>query len=95
MRESKRSFCPFRIARQNGAIYREGYADPRQTEIAHNPEPQPRQEEEEDDDNRVNRDWLDYFYMLSRLLILFSIVCFYSSPARFLLVAVPTFILYL
>ncbi|KAL0279659.1 UNVERIFIED_CONTAM: hypothetical protein PYX00_001165 [Menopon gallinae] len=82
------------IARQNGGVYREGYVDPRQTEAAHNPEPQPRREEE-DDDNRVNRDWLDYFYTLSRLLILFSIVCFYSSPARFLVVLVPGIILYL
>lgn len=82
------------VARQNGVAFREGYADPRQREPLHNPEPQPAQDVD-DDDNRVNRDWLDYFYTLSRLLVLFSIVYFYSSPARFIIVSALGFIMYL
>lgn len=42
-----------------------------------------------------NRDWLDFFYMLSRIVILFSIVYFYSSPVRFLIVAFLGFAMYL
>lgn len=39
------------------------------------------------DDDERNRDWLDYFYILARLVVLFSIVYFYSSPARFMIVS--------
>ena len=42
-----------------------------------------------------NRDWLDNFYMLSRVLILFSIVYFYSSPLRFVIVTFLGFLIYL
>jgi len=34
----------------------------------------------------ANRDWLDVFYMMSRIMIFISIVYFYSSPVRFLFV---------
>lgn len=88
------NFSIRRVARQNGVAFREGYADPRQREAVHNPEPQPAHEVE-DEDNRVNRDWLDYFYTLSRLLVLFSIVYFYSSPARFIIVSALGIIMYL
>lgn len=41
---------------------------------------------DDDDDEFRNRDWLDWFYILSRGLALFSIVYFYSSPGRFMIV---------
>lgn len=41
------------------------------------------------------RDWLDHFYMLSRIMVLFSIVYFYSSPLRFVFVILLGFSLYL
>lgn len=43
----------------------------------------------------VNRDWLDFFYMLSRIVVLLSIVYFYSSPIRFLIVAFLGLAMYL
>jgi len=54
-------------------------------------EPAPNNEEEE----RANRDWLDWFYIVSRLLVLFSIVYFYSSPVRFFVVSTLGVIMYL
>ncbi|XP_011503788.1 PREDICTED: homocysteine-responsive endoplasmic reticulum-resident ubiquitin-like domain member 2 protein [Ceratosolen solmsi marchali] len=42
-----------------------------------------------------NRDWLDNFYVLSRIVILFSIVYFYSSPLRFIIVTFSGFLIYL
>lgn len=47
------------------------------------------------EDGAFNRDWLDCFYMLSRIIILFSIVYFYSSPLRFLIVTFLGFAMYL
>lgn len=41
------------------------------------------------------RDWLDHFYLLSRTMVLFSIVYFYSSPLRFFFVILLAFSLYL
>lgn len=46
-------------------------------------------------ENLDNRDWLDNFYMLSRVIILFSIVYFYSSPLRFMIVTLLGFMIYL
>lgn len=43
----------------------------------------------------INRDWLDTFYMFSRIIVLFSIVYFYSSPIRFLIVSILGFGIYL
>ncbi|XP_023289173.1 homocysteine-responsive endoplasmic reticulum-resident ubiquitin-like domain member 2 protein isoform X2 [Orussus abietinus] len=43
----------------------------------------------------LHRDWLDFFYVLSRIVILFSIVFFYSSPLRFLIVTFLGFAIYL
>ncbi|XP_051171595.1 homocysteine-responsive endoplasmic reticulum-resident ubiquitin-like domain member 2 protein [Leptopilina boulardi] len=43
----------------------------------------------------LNRDWLDLFYMLSRIVVLLAIVYFYSSPIRFLIVAFLGFAMYL
>ncbi|XP_014216361.1 homocysteine-responsive endoplasmic reticulum-resident ubiquitin-like domain member 2 protein [Copidosoma floridanum] len=42
-----------------------------------------------------NRDWLDKFYMLSRIIIMFSIIYFYSSPLRFIIVAFIGLFVYL
>ncbi|XP_046813107.1 homocysteine-responsive endoplasmic reticulum-resident ubiquitin-like domain member 2 protein [Vespa crabro] len=47
------------------------------------------------EDGVFNPDWLDFFYMLSRIIILFSIVYFYSSPLRFLIVTFLGFVIYL
>lgn len=52
---------------------------------------------EDDDDGGAGgqRDILDWFYVASRVLVLFSIVYFYSSLARFALVAGVGLVLYL
>lgn len=47
------------------------------------------------EDAAFNRDWLDFFYMLSRIVVLFGIVYFYSSPLRFLIVTFLGFVIYL
>jgi len=47
------------------------------------------------EDIPFNRDWLDFFYTLSRIVILFGIVYFYSSPLRFLIVTFLGFAIYL
>lgn len=57
--------------------------------------PQPRfpnivQEQEQD-----NRDWLDRFYSVTRLLALLTLVFFYSSPLRCLVVAIIAIGIYL
>jgi len=49
----------------------------------------------DDEDDLNNRDWLDSFYWMSRAVVLFSIIYFYSSFNRFLLVVVLTVLLYL
>lgn len=48
-----------------------------------------------DPDNNQERDWLDIFYMLSRAMVLFSVVYFYSSPMRFIFVLILGIGLYL
>ncbi|XP_029156010.1 homocysteine-responsive endoplasmic reticulum-resident ubiquitin-like domain member 2 protein [Nylanderia fulva] len=47
------------------------------------------------EDAAFNRDWLDFFYTLSRIVVLFGIVYFYSSPLRFLIVTFLGFAIYL
>lgn len=42
-----------------------------------------------------NRDWLDMFYAMSRLMILLTLVYFYSSPLRCLFVLVMGVSIYL
>nr|CAD7572294.1 unnamed protein product [Timema californicum] len=49
----------------------------------------------EDEDIRANRDWLDWFYLLSRMMVLLSIVYFYSSPTRFFIVSILAVVMYL
>lgn len=48
------------------------------------------QEQEQD-----NRDWLDSFYSVTRLLALLTLVFFYSSPLRCLVVAIIAIGIYL
>ncbi|KAK0077834.1 hypothetical protein PV325_003396 [Microctonus aethiopoides] len=43
----------------------------------------------------LNRDWLDVFDVLARVVVLFSIVYFYSSPSRFIIVTFLGFAIYL
>lgn len=49
----------------------------------------PNIEEEEE-----NRDWLDMFYAFSRLMILVTLIYFYSSPTRCLIVIFFTVVYY-
>jgi hypothetical protein len=49
----------------------------------------------EEDDEDINRDWLDYIYWISRAVVLFSIVYFYSSFSRFILVVILAITMYL
>lgn len=46
-------------------------------------------------EEELNRDWLDWAYTLSRAAILLSIVYFYSSFSRFIMVAMAMLVLYL
>lgn len=58
------------------------------------PQPQPQQQNQRrfpniiHDDVQENRDWLDVFYSMSRLMVLLTLVYLYSSPLRCLLVFV-------
>ncbi|XP_075217154.1 homocysteine-induced endoplasmic reticulum protein [Lycorma delicatula] len=53
------------------------------------------QQPDDEEEGRGHRDWLDWFYIMSRVLVLFSIVYFYSSPVRFLMVSTLGMIMYL
>jgi len=53
------------------------------------------QEDEDDNDNPRNRDWLDWLYTSLRAFMLLSIVYFYSSTSRFIMVTILAFLLYL
>lgn len=43
----------------------------------------------------LNRDWLDWVYTVSRAVVLLSIVYFYSSFSRFVMVMMAMLVLYL
>ncbi|CAH1392544.1 unnamed protein product [Nezara viridula] len=63
-----------------------------------NREPQANERAEDEGEDgreelRANRDWLEWFYILSRLFILFTVVYFYSSPERFIMVIAMALIL--
>ena len=47
------------------------------------------------DDEAENRDWLEILYTLSRLLVLLSLVYFYSSPGRCSIVIIVIVLYYL
>ncbi|XP_071528314.1 homocysteine-responsive endoplasmic reticulum-resident ubiquitin-like domain member 2 protein [Panulirus ornatus] len=51
--------------------------------------------EDDDDDEGMGRDWLDWIYVLSRMLVLLSIVYFYSTLSRFMIVVCIAMLLYL
>lgn len=57
--------------------------------------PQPRFPHIVQEEQPENRDWLDMFYTMSRLMILLVLVYFYSSPLRCLLVLLIGVTLYL
>jgi len=42
-----------------------------------------------------NQDWLDWLYVSSRVFIFISVLYFYSSPGRFIVVAGFALLLYL
>lgn len=46
-------------------------------------------------EEELNRDWLDWVYTFSRAAILLSIVYFYSSFSRFIMVMMAMLVLYL
>lgn len=48
-----------------------------------------------EEDDEFNQDWLDIFYMLSRSIVLFTIIYFYSSPQRLFMVILLGFAMYL
>lgn len=51
--------------------------------------------EDDDDDEGMGRDWLDWIYVLSRMVVLLSIVYFYSTVSRFMIVVCIAMLLYL
>lgn len=46
-------------------------------------------------DDELNRDWLDWLYTVSRAGVLLSIVYFYSSFSRFIMVVGAMLLVYL
>jgi len=48
-----------------------------------------------DEEDMANRDWLDWFYVFTRAVVLFSIVYFYSSLGRFIMVTVLATLFYM
>lgn len=46
-------------------------------------------------EEELNRDWLDWVYTISRAVILLSVVYFYSSFSRFVMVMIAMLVLYL
>lgn len=50
---------------------------------------------DDDDEEIQNNDWLDKVYTLCRAAILMSIVWFYSSTGRFLMMIISVFLIYL
>lgn len=59
------------------------------------PQAQPRFPNVNHEEVQENRDWLDMFYAMSRLMILLTLVYFYSSPLRCLFVLVMGVSIYL
>ncbi|KAK9498125.1 hypothetical protein O3M35_004003 [Rhynocoris fuscipes] len=64
----------------------------------HNNIPQPNNnnnvEREAEDDGAGQRDWLEWIYIITRLMVLFSVVYFYSSPLRFFVVMTMALLLF-
>ena len=51
--------------------------------------------DDEDEDELRDRDWLDWVYMLTRLLLLLCILYFYSSFDRFIATTILITVIYL
>lgn len=66
-------------------------------ELAAQPEPpvQPQPQNLQIDDEAESRDWLDILYTFSRLIVLLSLVYFYSSPGRCSIVILAMVLYYL
>lgn len=71
--------------------YRNIYEPARQPE----PQVQPQAQIIQNDDEAENRDWLDILYTFSRLIVLLSLVYFYSSPGRCSIVILVMVLYYL
>lgn len=71
--------------------YRNIYQPDRQPE----PQVQPPAQRFPNDDEAENRDWLDILYTFSRLIVLLSLVYFYSSPGRCSIVILVMVLYYL
>lgn len=80
-------------------LYQQNQAVPQQPPVIEpqqqNENPQGAQNPPVRDPENIERDWLDNFYAISRLLVLFSVVYFYSSLLRFTLVLVLGLSIYL
>lgn len=50
---------------------------------------------DEDEDEVGERDWLDWFYIVCRAVVLFSVVYFYSSLSRFMVVFGLSILIYM
>uniref|UniRef100_A0A1B0DM18 Ubiquitin-like domain-containing protein n=1 Tax=Phlebotomus papatasi TaxID=29031 RepID=A0A1B0DM18_PHLPP len=71
-------------------------AAPAEAQAAAEPNPpQPRFPNLVRDEGPEQRDWLDIFYALSRLFVLITLVYFYSSPTRCLIVVAIGILIYL
>lgn len=82
-------------SQQNGTTNQDNQSNTNANTNNNNNNVQNNNHAEDNAENLDNRDWLDNFYMLSRVIILFSIVYFYSSPLRFMLVTLLGFMIYL
>uniref|UniRef100_A0A023EZ79 Putative cysteine-responsive endoplasmic reticulum-resident ubiquitin-like domain member 2 protein n=1 Tax=Triatoma infestans TaxID=30076 RepID=A0A023EZ79_TRIIF len=49
---------------------------------------------EAEEDGVAQRDWLEWMYIMTRLIVLFSVVYFYSSPLRFIVVMTMALLLF-
>uniref|UniRef100_A0A069DRM6 Putative cysteine-responsive endoplasmic reticulum-resident ubiquitin-like domain member 2 protein n=1 Tax=Panstrongylus megistus TaxID=65343 RepID=A0A069DRM6_9HEMI len=49
---------------------------------------------EAEEDGVAQRDWLEWMYIMTRLVVLFSVVYFYSSPLRFIVVMTMALLLF-
>ena len=69
-------------------------AQPAEQDVQMNANGRPLLDDEEDEEN-ANNDWLDKIYTICRLMILLSIVWFYSSTGRFVLMVVSFVVIYI
>jgi len=53
-----------------------------------------REDEIDEEEEQIQRDWLEFVYVVIRIAVLFSFVYFYSSPWRFAMVTAMALLLY-